>query len=660
MMQLLVMLNFNNEGLKMRTVGTLIIIILISFTANAKIKLPTLVKDNMVLQRDIPIPVWGWADAGENIQLVFNNKIYHTTADSTGKWTIKLNSTPAGKAFEILIKSSTDEVRLTNILVGDVWLCAGQSNMEYTFNNSRANKLYASDIAGSVNDNIRQIKINKQFSDTIMNNVQASEWLSASPENLLSFSAVAYFYAKELNERYNIPIGLIYNNWGGTKAESWTSEEALKPFPQYAENIRFLHDKDALQTRIEKYKERIVNWEIKTSEEDKGYQSETPWYMPELNDHDWLNIAQSDLWNTHEFKNVSGSFWFRKELSIPIKNIKKDAHIYLCRVDDLDSTYFNGVKIGGYPNRDRVRDYKIPVALLREGKNQLTVRVMNWGGTGGMILEDPMKLIVDSNEIPIEGDWKYRQGFTSEGRPGLYNVQDLPTTLFNGMIAPIIPYAIKGVIWYQGESNANKATEYRDLFIAMINDWRNHWGQGDFPFIYQQLVNYKQPVNEPCHSEWAELREAQRQTLYSIPNVAMAVGIDIGEANDIHPVNKKDIGKRLALAARKIAYHEKKLLASGPTYKSMKIEGNKIILRFSNIGKGLVAKGGTLRHFAIAGENNKFVWAEAVIKRNTIIVSSKEVESPKTVRYAWADNPEGCNLYNTEGLPATPFSTDNQ
>jgi sialate O-acetylesterase len=494
------------------------VILLLCLNAHAAIKLPPLVGDNMVLQRNVKTPVWGWATAGAVINLGFNGKKYTTTTDAAGKWQLKLNAAKEGGPYEMTIEGDGSQLTIKNILIGEVWICSGQSNMVFDFNNGRAKALYAEDIANSTNDQIRQLLVNRVVSDKPAGNFTSGGWKLASPKTLNGFSAAAYFFARNLYEQYHIPIGLINTSWGGTKAEAWTSEDALTDYPQFSKDIQLLHDTAQVNAKKAAAAQRIAEWKQKAA------------------------------------------------------------------AGDTPSTRL----------------------------------------------------------------------------PGPYNPQDLASSIYNGMIAPLIPYAFKGVIWYQGEQNGSRGREYRTLFPNMIQNWRSKWEQGDFPFIFQQLVNFHPAVKDPGeNAPWAELREAQFMTLSNTPNTAMAVGIDIGEANDIHPVNKKDVGIRLALAARQLAYKEKKLVSSGPLYQSMKQREHTIVISFSNTGSGLVSKDGQpLKYFAIAGEDKKFVWADAVIKGNTIEVSAPGISNPVAVRYAWADNPEGVNLFNKEGLPASPFRTD--
>jgi sialate O-acetylesterase len=337
--------------------------------------------------------------------------------------------------------------------------------------------------------------------------------------------------------------------------------------------------------------------------------------------------------------------------------IGKPAKLTLGRIVDSDSVYVNGSFVGTTSYQYPPRRYEIPPGTLKPGKNLIVVRVINVFGSGGFV-KDKMYQISDSDQIvDLRGDWKYRLGTTANSLEGPTFFNYKPLGLFNGMIAPILNHKIKGVIWYQGESNTERAIEYRKLFPALIKNWRAKWNEENFPFLYVQLANFMESKNQPVESNWAELRESQRRAL-ALPKTGMAVSVDLGEWNDIHPENKEDVGKRLALAARVVAYGDKEVVSSGPLYKSMKIRNGKIIISFTNIGSGLMIKGGgELKHFAIASKDKKFVWAKALIDGNSVVVWNTEIKHPVVVRYAWGDNPEGANLFNNEGLPASPFQT---
>jgi sialate O-acetylesterase len=355
---------------------------------------------------------------------------------------------------------------------------------------------------------------------------------------------------------------------------------------------------------------------------------------------------------------VNGVVWFRKEIEVPASMTQKPGLLRMGTIVDADSVYINGQFLGTTSYQYPPRKYPIPENLLRPGKNTIVVRVINNRGKGGFVKDKPYQLTVGGQTIDLKGEWQYKLGAVMDPLPDQFFISYKPSGLFNGMVAPLLHNPIKGVIWYQGESNAGRPAEYRELFPALISDWRKHWHQGDFPFLFVQLPNFMKADDQPSESSWAEMREAQLKTL-SVPNTGMAVTIDVGEWNDIHPLNKKPVGERLALIAQKLVYHDEQVVYSGPIYRSMQIEGKQIILTFTNTGSGLAVKGGgDLKQFAIAGADKKFVWAKAKIADNRVVVWNDRIKNPIAVRYAWADNPEGANLINKEGLPASPFRTD--
>jgi sialate O-acetylesterase len=637
----------------------LIILLLTVFiypSAYSAIKLPGLVGDNMVLQRNANVPVWGWADAGEKVSVTFNGKTYNTQAAANdGKWTVTLVTGNAGGPYEMEVKGTTDDIYVKNILIGDVWLCGGQSNMVLDFNGAKIKALYANDIASSTNDQIRQIIVARGYSSTPAKDIRTSGWKIANPKNVISFSAAAYFFARNLYEKYHVPIGLINSSNGGTVAEAWTSEEGLKELPQCNNDIKFLKDTVALKEKIRLARNGARDWDLKLEQDDAVHAA--LWTAVDFDDSQWKTMKEPDFWDKAGYHNTHGTFWFRKTIDIPETAASKDAILQLGQLGDADITYFNGQQIGKKNSRDDIREYKIPASLVKTGKNVITIRIASYNGTGGMFPADTLRIKTVVSAISLGGDWKYQQGINLPAKPGLYDPKNLPTALYNAMIAPLVPYRIKGVIWYQGEYNTHKAYEYRKLFQALIKDWRSKWDLGNYPFIFEQLPNFSTVYDHPAENEWAELREAQSMALAQ-PNTAMAVAIDVGEG-ELHPIDKKDVGNRLALATRKLVYGEKSLIASGPVYKSMKIDGDKIILTFEDGNGKLVSKDkGELKYFAIAGDDKKFVWSKAVIKGNTIEVSAAQIPHPVAVRYAWAGNPDGCNLFNDAGLPASPFRTD--
>jgi sialate O-acetylesterase len=628
-------------------------------TALCDVRLPRLISDGLVLQRDAKVKIWGWADAGEKVTISFNGKTYSATAGTDGKWMVSLSPLKAGGPYTMEIIGS-NRITLKNILIGDVWVCSGQSNMVLPM--YRVRDLYEDVIAEADYPAIRQFHVPDRYNfNTPEEDFQSGSWESANPETVLNFTAAGFFFAKELYEKYRVPIGLIKTCLGGSPAQAWMSENALQAFPEHLETA-FQYRDDNLVKQIKENDKAVKDaWYTLLELTDKGLaDKQKPWFNPDYDASQWDTMDIPGYWADGPLGPVNGVVWFRKEIDVPASMVGKPVLLRLGRVVDADKTYINGEFVGGVTYQYPPRRYDVPEGVLKHGKNVIVVRAINESGRGGFILDKPYKLEAAGQTIDLKGPWKYKLGAVMGPKPSETFIRWKPLGLFNGMIAPLLNYSIKGVIWYQGESNASRnPSEYHKLFSALIADWRKKWNQGDFPFLYVQLPNFMEAKDQPSESGWAELREAQLKTL-SVPNTAMAVAIDIGEWNDIHPLNKEDVGKRLALAAQNVAYGEKDVVYSGPTYQSMKADGNKIILTFTNTNGGLVAKGcDELKYFAIAGPDKKFVWAKAEIKDNKVIVWNDEITNPVAVRYAWADNPEGANLYNKAGLPASPFRTDN-
>jgi sialate O-acetylesterase len=632
-------------------------VLVFSQTAFGLVRLPRLVSDGMVLQRGDSVRIWGWADADEKVTINFNGKTYSDIAGKDGKWAIKLNSLKAGGPYNMEINGS-NHMTLKNILIGEVWVCSGQSNMDLPM--SRLEDRYADVIANSDNPAIRRFFVSKSYDfNKPREDLQSGSWESANPENILRFTATGYFFAKALYEKYKVPIGLIHSSVGGSPAEAWMSEDALKEFPAHLETAEKFKDAAYIKQIEDKDKAVSDAWYSLLRQKDKGLaEGQTPWFDTTYDASGWATMNVPGYWADGRLGNVNGVVWFRKEIDVPPSMTGKPARLLLGRVVDSDRTYVNGKFVGSVSYQYPPRKYDVPGDLLQEGKNIIVVRVVNNIGRGGFIPDKPYQLTAAGQTIDLKGPWQYKLGATIEPLQPKTFIEWQPLGLYNGMIAPLLNYTIKGVIWYQGESNTGRPLEYQKLFPALIADWRQKWNQGDFAFLYVQLANFMEAKDQPSESNWAELRQAQLKTL-AVPNTGMAVAIDIGEWNDIHPLNKEDVGKRLALAAQRVAYGDKNVVYLGPIYQSMKTEGNKIILTFTNTGSGLIAKGGgELKYFAIAGPDKQFVWAKAKIEDNKVVVWSDKVTNPVTVRYAWADNPEGANLYNKEGLPASPFTTD--
>jgi sialate O-acetylesterase len=647
----------------MRHFIIILIILLLPVNVLANVKLPALVSDGMILQRDTKIIIWGWASPGEKVQVKFDKRIFRTVTDSEGSWKVSLPPMEAGGPYIMEVKGN-NTIILNDILFGDVWFCSGQSNM--VLNMERVKEKYPDDIAAANFPEIRNFFI-PTASDIIAvhKDLPGGKWISASPENVLGFGAATFFFARSIYREYKVPIGIINSSVGGTPIEAWTSEEGLKEFPQLISRIEKLKDTAYLNPIIRSAGRRPeISQEpaVSTKSMDKGISGPIPWYNSTYVPEDWHKYWLPGYWEDQGIKGLHGIVWFRKEINVPESMTGKPAKLFLGRIVDADNVYVNGVLSGSITYQYPPRRYNLPSGLLKPGKNIIVIRVTNNAGKGGFVPDKPYWLVAGNDSIDLRGEWYYKVGQVF--RPVIYgpgsgspiiSMQNEPTGLYNTMVAPLINYRIKGILWYQGETNANKPQEYQKLLPALINDWRIKWQEGPVPFLFVQLPNFMEVQYLPSESQWAELRFGQLKSL-SVINTAMAVTIDAGEWNDIHPLEKKAVGERLALAARKLAFGNDKIVYSGPIYRSAVRDSDRIIIEFDHVGNGLVVKGGgELNQFAIAGADRKFVWSEARIENNHVIVRSDEIKSPVFVRYAWADNPEGANLYNKEGLPASPF-----
>jgi sialate O-acetylesterase len=634
------------------SVGSVFVLFFILSSAFGEVKLPALISDGMVLQRGTNLKIWGWADVNETVTLRFLNQSYTAEPNKDGKWDIVLPSLDAGGPYEMQIKGS-NQIVLKNILIGDVWVCSGQSNMEYQMD--RVKEKYPEEIANSVNSNIRHFLVPHEYNfQSPQENFSSGSWEESNPKTIMKFTAVGYFFAKDLYEKYKVPIGLINASLGGSPVQAWMSRDALKDFPEYLQTADKYTDEYIKEVES---KEKIANdeWYGKLNELDKGVHEK--WFDVNYVPDNWTAMNVPGYWADGELGNVNGAVWFRKEVDMPASMFGKDAKIELGRIVDADTVYINGKIVGTTSYQYPRRIYKLDAGILKAGKNIIVIRIINSSGRGGFVLDKPYEITAAGEKIDLKGRWQYKLGVAMQALAGRTFFRWGPTGLYNGMIAPLTNYKIKGVVWYQGESNTGRPDNYQKLFSTLIVDWRSKWRESDFPFLYVQLANFMAVQAGPNESNWAVLRNAQLKTL-TVPNTAMAVITDTGEWNDIHPLNKKDVGKRLSLAAQNIAYGESNVVCSGPIYKAMKFEGSKVVLSFTNVGSGLVAKDGELKHFAIAGTDKKFVWANAKIDGDKVIVWSDAVDFPIAVRYAWADNPQSANLYNKEGLPASPFATD--
>lgn len=633
---------------------TLSLIIFLNLPAFSQVKLPQVIRDSMIIQRDKKVEIWGWASPKEKIQIDFLRKKYKTVADAKGNWMVMILPMKTGGPYTMDI-SGKNKITLHEILIGDVWFCAGQSNMVHQMKLHGIR--YADEIANANYSEIRQFWVpNTTNLQAPQNDLPAGSWKSANATDVKDFSAVAYFFVKALYEKYHVPIGIINASWGGVPIESMMSEVALKDFPSIMETVE--KNKDTAYVN-ETNRKAFNTMQSMPKPIDKGISEK--WFDVSYAPREWRRITIPGYWEDQGIKDLDGVVWYRREIDVPASMTGRAAKVFLGRIVDADELYINGKKVGSTGYMYPQRRYALPEGTLKPGENLFVVRVTNNFGKGGFVPDKPYELIAGGDTIDLTGYWQYKVGSVFIPRSGLMNnsiaLQNQPTALYNSMIAPLADYTIKGFVWYQGESNTGKPGEYANLQPEMINDWRNRWGEGDLPFLFVQLPGFMDYNYLPSESQWAMFREAQARSL-SLPNTAMAVAIDLGEWNDIHPDMKKPVGNRLAMAAEKIAFGDN-IVYSGPIYQSQTIEGNKITLSFTNVGSGLTTNDNEpLSEFAIAGADNKFVWANAKIDGDKIVVWSDEIKDPKYVRYAWADDPMNPNLYNKDGLPASPFRTD--
>lgn len=625
-----------------------------------ELRIPKIISDGMILQREKEVKIWGWAIPHEKVSVYFLGKSYISMADNEGRWEVTLPAMSAGGPHIMEIKSKNKTIIIKDILIGDVWICSGQSNMVLPMERVKDN--YIDQFENCDNPYIRHFVVPDKYNFKGPNeDFEGGTWEQLNKETIYRFSAVGYFFAKALYEKYKVPIGLIKACVGGTPIEAWMSADLLSEFPENAEIIEKLKDDNYIQTIKTEEEIKVNTWYESINKNDEGFKDDSnAWYKTNLNASDWQIAYLPSSWEEIGLNKLIGAVWFRKEVDVPLCMIGKPAKLYLGTIVDSDLTYVNGILVGSTSYRYPPRKYDIPPNLLKPGKNIIVTRVISNDGSGEFIKGKDYMLFTENFKINLEGYWQYKVGVKiEENMPNTTFFQYKPTGLFNGMIAPMTKYKIKGILWYQGESNTDNPQGYCRKLCSLISEWRKKWGDDNLPFLYVQLANYMKASREPSESNWAKLRDEQRKAL-CLNSTGMAVTIDIGEWNDLHPSNKKDVGQRLALLAQKIAYGEKDIVASGPLYKSMRIDGNKIIIEFTEIGSGLFVKGNKLKHFSIANKNKEFLWANAIIEENKVIVWNESIKEPIAVRYAWADNPEGANLYNNEGLLASPFSTEDE
>ena len=623
----------------------LITFIVLFFALNLSaqdLKLAEIFTNHAVLQRGKMLKIWGWSAPNATLFLTLDKEKFRGKANEYGEWEIPLAKFKAGGPHQIKVTSGKESITLEDLYFGDVWICSGQSNMEWTVAQSEE---MDSIINYDSLPNIRHIKVNRTYDYEPSNHLDAGEWQVASPETIGDFTGVGFHFAKSIIENYDVPIGLLHTSWGGSRIEAWMSEELLEKSGKKADMQAVKDERTQFEILGKKYAE--IPTEI-TNE---------TWKNEGLNTENWQNATLPGTWELNGFPNMNGEVYYRKEIELTAKQASQIAKISLSTIDDNDYTYINGKLVGFTRAWDAFRRYEIPENILKAGKNVIAVKVVDGYGGGGFYgASDDMFLENGEQKISLSGTWKMQIGkvdFMTE-------MQHQPTVLYNKMMHPLNRFSARGVLWYQGESNAagQDAIDYANLFKNMITNWRSIRNEPDLKFYWVQLANFMKPTNDANGaSDWAILRQSQSAAL-ALEHTAEAVIIDVGEADDIHPKDKKTVGQRLARAARAQVYGETDLVYKSPRIKSSKVEKNALILTFENVGEGLKLRAGEkdLKGFAIANADGIFRWAKAeIIAPNQVKIWTDEPSDIKQVRYAWADNPEDANLYNSADLPAAPM-----
>jgi sialate O-acetylesterase len=610
----------------------------------------------MVLQRDAPIPMWGWATPQSTITVTLAGRTERGVADAAGAWHMQVPALPAGGPHVLTVSSDGATLTIRDVLVGDVWLASGQSNMEWPLSATTGGVAHAATVRDA---QLREFAVPRGWSMTPEQDLEGGAWASADPQRVERFSAVAYYFARDLRASLGVPIGIIHTSWGGSNIETWMSREALA-LSDSAWNAIVERDRAREATLRDVLRARIG--ELPTA--DGGLvDGRAIWADPALDDASWDSVPVPSLWEQAGFAGLDGVAWYRTSFSLTEPESRQEVRIALGRIDDDEITWVNGAEVGRTRGYAQPRVYTVPASALRPGRNNVTVRVVDGGGGGGMY-GDALQFYIEIGPTrrSLAGTWRFKVGSVSF-QPDGQRINKIPTVLYNRMLHPLQRYPIKGVIWYQGESNANsdeQAGAYRALFTELIRSWRREWRgtAREFPFLWVQLPNFGAvDTVPPARAAWATLRESQAAAL-RLPHTGQAVTIDAGDPGDIHPRDKEPVGQRLARVARRVAYGEA-VLASGPTYRRHTIRNGRVTIEFGDIGSGLESRSGSaVRGFAIAGADGRWVWADARIDGDRVIVSSASVPQPVAVRYAWSNSPDRPGLYNREGLPAAPFRTD--
>lgn len=621
------------------------------------IELPRVFADGMVLQRDQPIVVWGHAGKRAAVTVEFAGHRVATKADGRGAWRVELPAHAAGGPHVMRIREGKTTRELADVLVGDVWLASGQSNMEWPIAQSADAER---EIARATDPLIRHFKIPKSWSGEPQWQLAGGDWVASSPQTAGDFSAVAHFMARELRKHGNVPIGIIDSTWGGSRIEAWM-DGASQGLDRAASARSLREAREAEQKLLQETRRRLSAWP-------QGVADDSGWQAVDFDASDWVPMIVPGLWESAGWAGMDGVAWYRTSFTLSEAEAKAGVLLGVGRIDDSDITYVNGERVGATTLQYSLpREYKVPPTALRAGANQIAVRVTD-SGAGGGIAGSAAELFVQpagSQRRAIDGAWTFRVAAAKLATADDRNNQ-FPTLLYNAMIHPLQPVGIRGVIWYQGESNGfsvDESKRYRELFPALIRQWRTQWHAPALPFLWVQLASFGSGADVASDgvvqvSPWSILRESQTATL-ALPATAQVVTIDIGDEADIHPRNKQDVGKRLALAARHVAYRET-LVHAGPSVAATTFAEGRAVVTLRSEGSAVAVRGGgnAIQGFVLAGADRRFHPATATLEGNRIVVRSDAVPAPVAVRYAWRDSPTDANLVNEAGLPASPFRSD--
>lgn len=626
-------------------------LLLCAIICRAEVKLPGIFSDRMVLQREVPIPIWGWAEPKETVTVTIDGKQYRTQASQTGEWSIKLPKYKAGGPYELKV----NQLVMQDVYIGDVYLCSGQSNMELTV--KRVMDKYKDEILSYENNLIRYTKTKYAYNFIEPQDNSENVWKICTQENVLDFAALCYFFAKEMQTEKGVAVGIINSSWGGTPIAAWSTRHSLEKHKNFQVKLASgLYSNPDYPDSVKRADKMLADqWNRQQLEKDLGYKGK--WTQDNFEDSDWeqTEVFNSN-WGGSWDKPVNGVHYFRQRINILSELAGKKATLRVGTLKDADATYINGVCVGrtGYQYPPRI--YQVPTGTLRAGENEIVIRLLSSKGRPFFVKGKPYQLEIEGKTFPLSSLWKHKIGCILPSAPSSRSFQNEPAGLYNSMIHPLRNYSIRGIIWYQGESDTGPdgSKQYESMLVNLINDWRTQWANKKLPFVIVQLANYQQRSNKPMESGVAQVREAQRRVTLRLKNTGLATAIDLGESNDIHPLNKKDLAHRCVLQMNRLAFNKTDQVAEGPMVEKAELKGNgQIIISFTK-GTGSLKQAKALEGIAVSGKDGKYKFVEAYTEGNQIIVKWNGQEEPTSIRYAWENNPPS-SIYNTDGLPASSF-----